>query len=108
MLAIGRALMLRPRLLMLDEPSHGVVPVVVEQVFERIAEIRGEGVTVLLVEQNATICLADRRSWCGAGERRAAVAGSRRALLDNAYVTEAYLGSDSTPNARRESYEREG
>jgi branched-chain amino acid transport system ATP-binding protein len=92
MLAIGRALMLRPKLLMLDEPSHGLAPVVVEQVFERIAQIHDEGVTVLLVEQNATICLgiADRGVVLENG--RAAVAGSRSELLDNAYVTEAYLG----------------
>jgi branched-chain amino acid transport system ATP-binding protein len=92
MLAIGRALMLRPKLLMLDEPSHGLAPVVVEQVFDRIAQIHGEGVTVLLVEQNAAICLgiADRGVVLESG--RAAVAGSRSELLDNAYVTEAYLG----------------
>jgi branched-chain amino acid transport system ATP-binding protein len=92
MLAIGRALMLQPKLLMLDEPSHGLAPVVVEQVFERITQIHQQGVTVLVVEQNATMCLsiADRGMVLENG--RAALAGSRDELLDNAYVTEAYLG----------------
>jgi branched-chain amino acid transport system ATP-binding protein len=92
MLAIGRALMLGPKLLMLDEPSHGLAPVVVEHVFDRIAEIHQQGVTVLVVEQNAAMCLsiADRGIVLESG--RAALAGSRDELLDNAYVTEAYLG----------------
>jgi branched-chain amino acid transport system ATP-binding protein len=92
MLAIGRALMLQPKLLMLDEPSHGLAPVVVEHVFDRIAQIHQQGVTVLVVEQNATMCLSIAHRGMVLENGRAALAGSRDELLDNAYVTEAYLG----------------
>ena len=58
MLAIGRALMARPRLLLLDEPSMGLAPVLVEQIFETIGDINRQGTTILLVEQNAAMALA--------------------------------------------------
>jgi branched-chain amino acid transport system ATP-binding protein len=92
MLAIGRALMSRPRLLMLDEPSMGLAPLLVERIFELLAEIHGQGTTILLVEQNAqaALNLADRGYVLESGiitlEDRA------DALLDNDAVRKAYLG----------------
>ena len=92
MLAIGRALMSNPRLLLLDEPSLGLAPTMVETVFRVIAEIRRQGVTVLMVEQNAALALrmADRAYVMESG--RVALEGPARALLDNAEVRRAYLG----------------
>ncbi|MGH2721700.1 MAG: ABC transporter ATP-binding protein [Actinomycetota bacterium] len=94
MLAIGRALMSRPRLLMLDEPSMGLAPLVVERIFETIAEINRSGVTVLLVEQNAhlALALADRGYVLESG--RIVLADTGTALLGNAQVRKAYLGED--------------
>ena len=69
MLAAARALMAHPRVLLMDEPSMGLAPMMVEQVFETIRRINGQGVTILLVEQNAPMALSHRRSWVCAGER---------------------------------------
>src|SRR6266699_2199804 len=92
MLAIARALMSNPRLLLLDEPSLGLAPTMVETVFRVIAEIRAQGVTVLMVEQNAALALrlADRAYVMESG--RIALEGPARDLLDNADVRRAYLG----------------
>ena len=93
MLAIGRALVSRPSLLMLDEPSMGLAPILVEQVFSIIQEIHRSGVTVLLVEQNARMALsiADRGYVLETG--RVVLTGPGRELLANDSVRKAYLGS---------------
>ena len=93
MLAIGRALVSRPSLLMLDEPSMGLAPILVEQVFDIIREIHRSGVTVLLVEQNARMALsiADRGYVLETG--RVVLSGPGPELLVNDSVRKAYLGS---------------
>lgn len=96
MLAIGRALMGAPKLLMLDEPSLGLAPQVVEEIFACIAQLRRQGLTILLVEQNigAALAIADRGYVLANG---AIVAqGTGRALLDDKRITEAYLGSSGS------------
>lgn len=92
MLAIGRALMSRPRLLLLDEPSLGLAPLVVQQIFAIIREIRSLGLGVLLVEQNARQALqvADRGYVFEVG--RVALSGQAAELSDNPEVQKAYLG----------------
>ena len=92
MLAIGRALMARPRLILFDEPSLGLAPTVVEAVFEIIAGIQREGTTVLMVEQNAWMALrlATRAYVMETG--RITLAGPARALLEDEHVKKAYLG----------------
>jgi branched-chain amino acid transport system ATP-binding protein len=92
MLAIARALMSRPRLLLLDEPSLGLAPTMVETTFEIVADIRRRGTTVLMVEQNAYLALrmADRAYVMETG--RIALAGAARDLLDDDHVRRAYLG----------------
>lgn len=91
-LAIARALLSRPRLLLLDEPSLGLAPVVIDLVFDALAELREEGVTVLLVEQNAarTIELADRSYVLRTGQ--VALAGDRDELQRAEEFESAYLG----------------
>ncbi len=92
MLAIGRALMARPRLLLLDEPSMGLAPRLVAKIFEIVREIAAEGVTILLVEQNARLALevASRGYVMESGE--ITLADVSAALLANPKVREAYLG----------------
>lgn len=92
MLAISRALMSRPRLLMLDEPSMGLAPIVVEKIFETIKQINQEGMTILLVEQNAQLALgmADRGYVLESGE--IVLTDTGKALLNNDAVRKAYLG----------------
>jgi branched-chain amino acid transport system ATP-binding protein len=92
MLAIGRALMSRPKLLLLDEPSLGLAPRLVEQIFEILQRIRAEGTTVLLVEQNAAMALdlADRAYVLETGS--VALSGTGTDLARNADVQRAYLG----------------
>ncbi len=92
MLAIGRALMSKPRLLMLDEPSLGLAPLLVEKVFETIKAIHDTGTTVLLVEQNAraALSIADRAYVMEVGH--ITVQGTGRELLKNDVVRKAYLG----------------
>lgn len=94
MLAIGRALMARPRLVMLDEPSMGLAPLVVKDIFGIVRRIREEGTTVLLVEQNARAALriADRGYVLETG--RIVLQGTAEELLANRDVQRAYLGSD--------------
>ena len=93
MLAIGRALMCRPRLLLLDEPSLGLAPLIIARIFETIERLREEGVTVFLVEQNANqaLKLADRGYVLENG--RIVMEGSGHDLLTDARVREAYLGA---------------
>ena len=93
MLAIGRALMARPRLILFDEPSLGLAPTVVETTFAIIADIRRQGTTVLMVEQNAYLALqmADRGYVLETG--RIALAGGARELLADDHVRRAYLGA---------------
>lgn len=92
MLAIARSLMARPKLLMLDEPSLGLAPVVVAEVYKIIEEIRKDGTSVLLVEQNATkaLSIADRAYILVTGE--ITLSGTGRELLENDSVRQAYLG----------------
>jgi branched-chain amino acid transport system ATP-binding protein len=92
MLALGRALMARPRLLMLDEPSLGLAPLVVREVFHVIAELREAGVSILLVEQNARAALqvADYGYVLETGET--VLEGTARELLANPRVAQTYLG----------------
>jgi len=92
MLAIGRALMSRPRLLLLDEPSMGLAPLMVQKVFETIQAVAREGVTILLVEQNAKLALelAGRAYVMESG--RITLAGEAAALLADPRVRAAYLG----------------
>ncbi len=92
MLAIGRALMTEPRLLMLDEPSLGLAPMLVQTIFEVIKEIREAGTTVLIVEQNAvqTLALADQGCVLENGE--VVLAGTGEELLQNQEIRTAYLG----------------
>jgi branched-chain amino acid transport system ATP-binding protein len=92
MLAIARALMSRPRLLLLDEPSLGLAPQMVERIFDVIADIRARGATVLLVEQNAAMALdvADRAYVLETGSVQ--IEGDAAALADDPRVREAYLG----------------
>jgi branched-chain amino acid transport system ATP-binding protein len=92
MLAIGRALMSRPRLLLLDEPSMGLAPLMVERIFEVIRTIAAEGVTMLLVEQNARLALeVSHRGYVLEGGV-VAFTGEARALLGDPRIREAYLG----------------
>jgi len=92
MLAIGRALMARPQLLLLDEPSMGLSPVLVEEVFNIIQDINAQGTAILLVEQNAQMALsvADRAYVLETG--RVTLEGTGNELLHNPQVMEAYLG----------------
>jgi branched-chain amino acid transport system ATP-binding protein len=91
MLAIGRALMARPRLLMLDEPSLGLAPLMVREIMRVLGELRAQGITILLVEQNArqALQLADRCYILATG--RIVASGDARAMLDSPEVQAAYL-----------------
>jgi branched-chain amino acid transport system ATP-binding protein len=93
MLAIARALMSRPRMLLLDEPSLGLAPTLVEQIFSIIEEIRRDGVTVLMVEQNALAALemCDRAYLLETGQM--VQHGEGRAMLEDPHIRRAYLGA---------------
>ena len=94
MLAIGRALMGKPKLLLLDEPSLGLSPILVDQILTAIVSLRSDGVTVLLVEQNASAALeiADRGYVIETG--RIALEGTGIELLSDPKVKAAYLGAE--------------
>jgi branched-chain amino acid transport system ATP-binding protein len=93
MLAIGRALMARPRLLMLDEPSMGIAPILVQRIYETIGEINRSGVTILLVEQNANYALDISKRGYVLETGRVVLANESAALRDNPEVQKAYLGT---------------
>jgi len=92
MLAIGRALMANPRLLLLDEPSMGLAPVLVEQIFDTIIDINRQGMTILLVEQNASMALSIAHRGYVLETGSIALTGTAAELSDNADVRRAYLG----------------
>jgi branched-chain amino acid transport system ATP-binding protein len=92
MLAIGRALMARPRLLLLDEPSMGLAPVLVEQIFDTVREVNRQGTTILLVEQNAAMALAVAQRGYVIETGTIVLSGTAAELADNPEVRRAYLG----------------
>ncbi len=92
MLAIGRALMTRPRVLMLDEPSMGLAPLLVEQIFDTIDRINREGMTILLVEQNAAVALSVAHRAYVLETGRVILSGSAAELHEHPEVRRAYLG----------------
>ncbi|NBI10543.1 ABC transporter ATP-binding protein [Colidextribacter sp. OB.20] len=93
MLAVGRALMSRPKIMMMDEPSLGLAPIVVRGIFDIIKEINRQGVTILLVEQNANMALKTADLGYVLETGRVTLSGSGQELLDNEAVKKAYLGS---------------
>ena len=92
MLAMGRALMSKPRLLMLDEPSMGLAPILVEQIFSIIEELNAAGTTILLVEQNAQMALSIAHRGYGLETGKIVTTGTGAELLDDDNVRKAYLG----------------
>jgi branched-chain amino acid transport system ATP-binding protein len=92
MLAIARALMARPQLLLLDEPSLGIAPKLVQQIFEAIRQIAAAGVTILLVEQNTRIALASSRRAYVLRTGEIALSGDSKELATNPEIQAAYLG----------------
>ena len=102
MLALGRAMLRRPRLLMLDEPSLGLAPRIAKSVYEALAAISRTGTTILLVEQNARLALgvAQRGAIFEAG--RVVLEGTARELGENADVREVYLGVGTTEDSTKE------
>ncbi|MBR1456988.1 MAG: ABC transporter ATP-binding protein [Oscillospiraceae bacterium] len=92
MLAVGRALMSRPKLMMMDEPSLGLAPLVVKGIFEIIKEINRQGVTVLLIEQNANMALKTADIGYVLETGQITLTGSGKELLNNEAVKKAYLG----------------
>ena len=92
MCAIGRALMARPRLLMLDEPTLGLAPVLVSKIFETVRAINGDGVTVLLVEQNVRQALTLAHRACVLESGKLVLEGPARELLSDERLKRAYLG----------------
>jgi branched-chain amino acid transport system ATP-binding protein len=92
MLAIGRALMLRPKLLLLDEPSMGLAPRIVEHIFDLISQLNRDGMTILLVEQNANVALAvtDRSYLLETGH--IVLEGTAAEMVANKMIKEVYLG----------------
>jgi branched-chain amino acid transport system ATP-binding protein len=93
MLAIGRALMAKPKLLLLDEPSMGIAPILVERIYETIAEINRQGTTILLVEQNANFALGVSKRAYVLETGQVALSDRSDALRDNPEVQKAYLGA---------------
>lgn len=93
MLAMGRALMARPKLLMLDEPSMGLAPMLVEKIFEIVKEINSQGTTILLVEQNANVALDTSHRGYVLETGSIVLSDQAAALLANPVVREAYLGA---------------
>src|SRR5436190_9593011 len=93
MLAIGRALMAQPRLLLLDEPGMGLAPILVERIYETIAEINKQGTTILLVEQNANFALDVSNRGYVLETGTVALSDSSKALRENSDVQRAYLGT---------------
>jgi branched-chain amino acid transport system ATP-binding protein len=94
MCAIGRAMMARPKLLLLDEPSMGLAPVLVERIFETLVEINKEGTPILLVEQNALMALEVASRGYVLETGRVALADNAKSLRENEQVRKTYLGED--------------
>ncbi len=94
MLAVGRAMMAKPKLLMMDEPSLGLAPLVVKDIFAIIRELKSEGITILLIEQNANAALRCADVGLVLETGRITLTGSGEELLNNPQVKEAYLGSN--------------
>ena len=92
MLAIGRALMARPRILLLDEPSMGLAPILVEQIFDTVSDINRQGTTILLVEQNAAIALSVAHRAYVLETGSIALSGAATVLAEHPDVQRAYLG----------------
>ena len=93
MLAIGRALMARPKLLMLDEPSMGIAPILVQRIYETIAEINRQGVAILLVEQNANYALDISKRGYVLETGEVALTNESAQLRNDPAVQRAYLGT---------------
>jgi branched-chain amino acid transport system ATP-binding protein len=93
MLAIGRALMARPKLLLLDEPSMGIAPILVDRIYETIEEINRQGMTILLVEQNANYALGVSKRAYVLETGRVALSDDSASLRENPDVQKAYLGT---------------
>ena len=96
MLAMGRAIMSRPKLLLLDEPSMGLAPLMVQKVFETIITISGEGVTILLIEQNAKLALEVSKRGYVMESGEVTLSGDASSLLHDPKVRAAYLGETTT------------
>jgi branched-chain amino acid transport system ATP-binding protein len=94
MLAMGRGLMAQPQLLLLDEPSMGLAPILVEEIFDIIVEINQQGVSILLVEQNAAMALSVARRAYVLETGRVVLEGPAQEVLQNPEVQAAYLGGD--------------
>jgi len=92
MLAIGRALMSRPRLLLLDEPSMGLAPIMVQKIFEVIRAVAAQGMTILLIEQNAKLALETSQRGYVMESGEITLNGDAALLLDDPKVRAAYLG----------------
>ena len=93
MLAVGRALMSRPRLLLMDEPSLGLAPLVVEEIFRTIAELHRDGATIFLVEQNAHMALKVAQHFFLMEQGRVSFSGDPGSLAEDEVIRRAYLGS---------------
>ena len=93
MLAMGRALMAEPRMLLLDEPSMGISPILTERIYETIAEINRQGMTILLVEQNANFALEVSARGYVLATGKVVLSNSASALRDDPEVQKAYLGT---------------
>ena len=92
MLLLGRALVLQPRIIMLDEPSLGLAPKVARQIFDNMDRLRRAGMTIILVEQNARMGLAFADWGCVLDLGKAVFEGASRAVLDDPRIQELYLG----------------
>ncbi len=100
MLAIGRALMSRPRLLMMDEPSLGLAPILLENLAKTIKDIHASGVTILLVEQNAFLALKLADRACVLETGKIVREGDSKTLMSDSYVKDAYLGGGARRRAK--------
>ena len=92
MLAMGRALMSRPKLLLLDEPSMGLAPIFIQEIFDIIEDIKAQGTTVLLIEQNANKALSIADRGCVLETGKVVLSGTGKELLASDEVRKAYLG----------------
>ena len=93
MLAVARALMCRPKLLLMDEPSLGLAPLVVEEIFRIVADLHRDGATILLVEQNAHMALKVAHHFYLIEQGRISFSGTPGALAEDEVIRRAYLGS---------------